>query len=377
MFNSRRMTMTIVISVIVLLSIGLFIRHHHQQTTIKTIAVKQGPIIETIESPGQIVPQHVSQIRSAISGVVAKLLVSAGDHVKKGQVLLSISPTPTPNDTLIASSAVEAAKITLLKALHDWHRNQQMYQHRVIAKQTLDNYETTYLTTKNDLLRAQNHLKLLEKGKANIGGHLLDSLIKSPMQGTVLKININQGDSIVPVTEYQSGTPLLIIADLSRLEFHSIISQLDVQKIHLKQDAIIYLQSLNNETIKAKLSSIAWLSEADDPSKTQSDLFHIDSPYANGYQVILNKLQLPKHHKLRAGLVGNAEFVIKKHAHALFIPQQAIFYSTQASPYVWLKQKGQFLKVSIKLGLSSNDQVEIISGLKIADRVALSQPTSE
>ncbi len=380
MLNSRRITRRIVISVIIFLSIVLLIHHQHQQTTIKTIAVTEGSITETIEAPGQIVPQHISQIRSAISGIVAKLLVHAGEQVKKGQILISISPTPTPDDTLRANSAVNKAKINLLKSQHDWHRNKQMYQLRVIAKETLDNYTATYFSKKNDLLLAQNHLKLLEQGSANIGGHHLDSLIKSPMQGTVLKINIHQGDSIVPVTEYQSGTPLLVVADLSRLEFHGIISQLDVQKIHLQQAGEIYLQSLSNETIKATVSSIAWLSEANDPSnntQSQSNLFHIDSPYANGYQVIFNKLQLAGYQMLRAGLVGNAELVIKKHTHALLLPEQAIFYSDQASPYVWLKQNGQFIKHSIKLGLSSNEQVEITSGLKLASRVALSQPTSE
>src|SRR3989344_9325542 len=90
-----------IIITIVVLAFAIWGYEHWHTTKKKTIqeptlTVTYGNITKKAIAVGQIVPKHVTTIKSPIAGITDMWYHDAGDYVKVGEPLLRIRPAPTP-----------------------------------------------------------------------------------------------------------------------------------------------------------------------------------------------------------------------------------------------------------------------------------------
>lgn len=341
-----------------------------------TVPVKIGTIEKTVISVGQIEPEEIIQVRSPLSGNVQSLGVHEGDYVKKGAPLLTIIPSPTPDDLARAISNLNSKKALFDKQNASFLRYQKLYRKRVISAQAFDNARADFEAAKADFDLAREQLQLIKTGAANIDGLLTSNQILSPADGYVLKIYVSKGDSIVPVTAYQPGTILFVIANMDKLIYRGSVSQSDVSQLKLHMPATIELQAKPEIKIRGNLERIGLSDMNLNDTLLASQgarLFDVPTAYSHGYPIEIALKNLEKPEFLRAGMQATASFSVESREKVLLIPIRLLHYDRDDSAYVWIMEAGKPRKQNVQLGLSNANEVEIQSGLK-ADSLLLLNP---
>ncbi|MDH5468738.1 MAG: efflux RND transporter periplasmic adaptor subunit [Candidatus Aminicenantes bacterium] len=326
---------------------------------IKMIKVQKGDIVEKALAIGRIEPKNEIAVKSKISGIVNTVFVEVGDVVKKGQPLLEIKPDPTPLEFAETKKNVEIAKVYLEKAENEYDRMKKLLKDNLVSEQDYDAAENEYKQLQLRLNLAQERLALIEDGRTKIADRQVDTVIKSPVKGTVLERRVNEGDPVVPLTSYQAGTELLMLADMESLIFKGTVDEIDVGKLEVGMTAELKIGAIPDEKIFGELTKIS-------PKAKQQEnatLFDVEIEITQRGEKII-----------RAGYSTNADLVINKAENALFIPERLVEFN-QDRTYVEVKDvKGEIIKREVKIGLSDGINVEIQDGLEEGEEVVEKPP---
>ena len=281
----------------------VFVAYHYMGSsgqTVKYVSVKKGDIKQKVIVTGLIQPRYITQVKSSISGQVSKLLIHEGDLVKKSQPLLIVKPQPTPDQLATQIDVVNQAKATLLNAKSHYDRDYKLFKNKMIDADTIAKDQKDYLVAQSAYSAAKEQLELIEQGKTTIAGKLIDNRISSPVAGTVLKRSVDIGDSIVPVTQAQSGTVLFQIASLKDMIFRGDVSQIDVGKLALNMPASLQVAALPKVKLNGKVAQIAVqvtlpATDSSQGSNSADDIFsNSQTSVQNGFEIKIDHFQLPK-----------------------------------------------------------------------------------
>jgi HlyD family secretion protein len=315
---------------------------------IKLVRVERGDIVEKALAVGRVEPKREIAVKSQISGIVKKAYVEVGDKVRAGNPLFEIMPDPTPLEFAEAKRNVELAAVVLEKAQSDYERMKQLLDSRLISQQEFEKSENEFRQYKLKLNVAQERLALIEKGRTTIADRQIDTVIKAPVDGTVLERNVNEGDPVVPLTSYQAGTELLTMAEMSNLIFKGTVDEIDVGKLREGMPAELQIGAIPDQKVEGRLSRISPKAK----EKENATLFDVEIEITDKGEKII-----------RAGYSANANLVIRKAENVLFIPERLVEFN-QDKAYVEIETApGVIEKKEVKLGLSDGLNVEIAQGL--------------
>lgn len=341
-----------------------------------TVAVKKGDIKETVMAMGVIVPEHIIQVKSQLSGNVGHILVHDGARVKKGQRLLEIAPNPTPDNYAELLSQLQKASSDLEKATQHYHRYQVLLKNKATSADDFEQAKNAYEQAKAAQTLAAQKLALLQQGKTKIGNRIVQNHVVSPIDGYVLQTNVDTGDAIVPVNEYQQGTPLFMIANMNDLEFVGEVSQIDVGRLKLAQPALLEIAALPDLKLKGQLSNIALQAATKNDNNIVSSLLSNSNNIQNGFMVKVTGFKLPSDVRLRSGYQATATITIKEAKNVLYLPTSAINYESENKAFVFTPAEHQESeKHYIKTGLSDDINTEVISGLTLGQKVLVRTPS--
>ncbi len=326
---------------------------------IKMIKVQRGDVIEQALAIGRIEPRKEISVKSKISGIVKNVFVEVGDRVQTSQPLIEIQPDPTPLEFAEAKRNVEIAAVNLQKASNEYNRMQKLLDENLISQKEYEVAENDHKSLKLKLNLAQERLALIEKGKTKIADRQIDTVIKSPVVGTILERRVNEGDPVVPLTSYQAGTELLILADLKSMFFKGTVDEIDVGKLEEGMTAELEIGAIPDQEVMGKLARIS-------PKAKQQEnatLFDVEIDITQRGEKII-----------RAGYSANAKLVINKSANTLYIPERLLLF-IDGKTYVEIEnEKGEIVNHEVKIGLSDGINVEILEGLKEGDEIVERPP---
>src|SRR3954452_375315 len=89
---------------------------------LKEVEVTSGTIVEKAIAVGQIQPRQKFQVKSKISGIIRRCMVSVGDRVRAGDALFEIGPDPTPQELTDVDRSVDSANASYARAKADYER---------------------------------------------------------------------------------------------------------------------------------------------------------------------------------------------------------------------------------------------------------------
>ena len=353
----------ILVIILAVISAAIFIaaktRSDNDDNGVRFIKVERGDIVEKALAIGRIEPEKEIAVKSKISGIVKKVFVEVGDLVKTGQPLMEIKPDPTPLEFAEAKRNAEIASANFDKASSEYDRMKTLLESRLISQKDFDIAENEYTQAKLRLNMAQEKLALIDEGSTKVADRQVDTVIKSPVGGTVLERRVNEGDPVVPLTSYQAGTELLILADMDSLIFKGTVDEIDVGKLEQGMDAELKIGAIPDEEIWGSLTRISPKAK----KQENATLFEVEiSITKKGEKVI------------RAGYSANAELLINKAMDTLFIPERLVMFEEDRAFVEIRNTAGEAVKREVKLGLSDGINVEILEGLAQGDEVMESPP---
>src|SRR5512134_159324 len=165
---------------------------------LKTVPVVRGSVVEKALAIGAIKPKREIAVKSKISGIVKTSFREIGDQVKPGDPLFEILPDPTPMELTEARREVEIAKNVFDQSRKKYDRARTLKEQGILATQDWDQAEKDIQDAKIRLDLASERLALIEKGRVKTDRMAVESVIRSPIAGTVLELLVNEGDPVVP-----------------------------------------------------------------------------------------------------------------------------------------------------------------------------------
>jgi HlyD family secretion protein len=170
------------------------------------------------------------EISSKIAGRVVRLPVQEGDRVKEGDLL-----TELDHDTLQAQ--MEAARANLENAEQLYLRVKTLYK---AGSQSTQEYEN-----------ALSKYKVAKANYALVAAGINDALLYAPLDGTVLKKNLELGEMAFP------GSSILILGDLTHPWIKIYVAEKWIGLINIGQSAEITVDSFPERTFSGRVTAIS------------------------------------------------------------------------------------------------------------------------
>jgi HlyD family secretion protein len=199
------------------------------------------------------------------------------------------------------------------------------------------------------------------------------------MDGVVLTKNVEIGESITSgVSSFNAGTVVFTVADVSKMIVKAGVNEVDIGKIKVGMPVKVTLDAYPKVKFQGRIDRIAPAVRIDDKVRVFDVEIRLD---AQGRE-------------LRSGMTANIEVAGEQKAKVLTVPVESVFQRDD-SEIVFVKKKWDpkakpmtkeakadkdawkksFERRTVVTGLADNSRVEILSGLKAGEEVALEDPT--
>lgn len=349
--------------------------------------VKRGDITQVVSASGKVQPEVEVKISANISAEIIGLYVKEGDEVQRGRLLVRLDSTKYRAAVERAKSNKKSAEANLLKANSDYKRSSDLYRQKLTSQADLESAEANRKLAESQLEQAEADLK-----------QALDDLSKtklySPLNGTVTQVNKEVGE-IALGSMFQADV-ILVVSDLTRMEVISEVDENDVVLVTDGDTTEIEVDALPDTTFMGVVSEIAH-SATTRGRGTQEEITNFEVKIAI----------LDKEEKLRPGMSATVDIRTETHYGVVNVPIQAVTARDRSeinnSPgaaandnpgktagderssdtgeigknsdreelveVVFVVKDGIAKMVPVKMGISSDTDLEIIGGLEEGQEV--------
>ena len=222
-----------------------------QETTFykkENVATKQLEL--SIEASGIIEAISSVEIKSKASGEILYLGAEVGDFVKKGSILGQIDQRTPKNILDQAMSDLDASKVRLENAKSQFERGKELHANASISDKDFEDIQESFAQAKSTLVRT-------EVSYENAKIALDDTIVRSPVQGTIISRPVEVGQVISsPTSAVGGGTILMTMADLSKVRVRALVDEIDVGKVSIGQVVSIKVAAYRDKEFFGVVSKI-------------------------------------------------------------------------------------------------------------------------
>jgi HlyD family secretion protein len=395
-----------------------------KEIEVELAKAKRVTIIEKVSASGTVQPVTEVKIAPEVSGEIIDLLIEEGDSVKKGTTLVKIRPDTWQSQVERAEAglsqqranleqaraSLSRAKATLIRAEAEYKRNEKLYNEKVISDADWQLAKQNYEVAKNDVSSAEQSveasrfvIKSTEASLREARENFRKTTVVSPMDGVVSKLIVKNGERVVG-TATMTGTEMLRIADLHKMEVRVDVNENDIVRVHVGDTAVIDVDayaSQNKEfkgvvtlianTAKDKVSTDA-ITEFEVRililSSSYEDLVKAGNkfPFRPGMTASVDILTTTKNNALSVPLASvttrnpddnqNGENASNDDDDDDGPPAQNANQGNDKKPakkedktVIFVNVNGEAKMVEVKTGISDYDNIEIVSGISDSTEV--------
>ncbi len=330
--------------------------------TVQTAKVApQDSLVSQVTASGEIKPTTYTNVTAQGFGRITAIVVKEGDHIKKGQVLLTQENIQANADVQAQAAAINSAESGVLaseasyksaqsdllqaqanleKAKLDWERGQGLFKDGLIPKQDYDQRKTAYDAQFAAVDSARAHVLSLKasldqmrsqvsQGRAVLV-HTQDILHKttytSPIDGIVSYLPERVGDYVVPGIQNSNGSFLMTLSDMSIVTSEVKVDETDIVNVKIGQDADVSIDAIPGKTFKGTVTQIGSQAvlRTSGLATTQSTTSNQE---AKDFKVVVTLASPPEN--LRPGLSTTAKIRTAEKKNVLAIPIQALAVRTR------------------------------------------------
>lgn len=311
-------------------------------------------IVKKTVATGTVVPRKEIEIKPKVSGIIEDLYVEEGNIIHKGDLIAKVRIIPNMVSLNNAESRVNRAKIALENAEINYKRQKDLYEQNVVPISDFESYELQFQNAKEELVTAENNLELIKEGQTKNAGETTNTLITSTIDGMILDIPVEIGNSVIESNTFNDGTTVAVVADMGEMVFEGKLDESEVGKIKEGMDLILTIGAINDVSFNAKLEHISPKGIEENGAiqfEIKAAVKLIDTVF------------------VRAGYSANADIVLDKRDSVMAI-SEALLQFENDSAYVEIETEPQtFEKRYIETGLSDGINIEILSGLTKDDKI--------
>ncbi len=240
-----------------------------------TAKVERGDIHDVVEATGTINSVITVQVGSQVSGSIAKLNADFNSRVHKGDIVALIDPALFKGALLqatadlknseanlaVARANLEKAKSALVQTKADYDRAVGLTKDGVMSKQQLDlalsNYEAAKASVdaaEANITQAEAQISLKEAAVTVAQTNLDYTVIRSPIDGTVVARNVDVGQTVA--ASLQAPTIFTIAQDLTKMWVYAKTDESDVDNIKVGKAVSFKVDALPKQTFQGVVSQV-------------------------------------------------------------------------------------------------------------------------
>ncbi|MEE9071243.1 efflux RND transporter periplasmic adaptor subunit [Brucella melitensis] len=329
--------------------------------------VTRGDIENAITAVGTLSALRSVNVGAQVSGQLKSVKVEVGDHVKQGQLIAEIDPSPFEKKVEIAGAQLDNLKAQLLskdtqltlKKLNA-ARQKSLLATRGVSQATVDQANA-------DLLMAEAEVKALNaqirQQEAQLASDKVDlgyTSIYSPMEGTVVDEAAKEGETLNAV---QSAPTIVTVADLKVMTVEAQVSEADISKLKPGMPVYFTLLGQPDKRFTGTLRQIKPTPATDNNVVLYYALFDVPNPTG----------------ELMIDMSAQVYFVLGEAKDVLVVPTAALTDKQKGGkPQVTVKvadESGTLVERPVKVGVRNRVLAEIQSGLEEGDRVVVTAAT--
>src|SRR5688572_3719847 len=230
-----------------------------KEMEVEIAKAKRVTIVEKVSASGTVQPVTEVKIAPEVSGEIIDLLIEEGDSVRQGETLVKIRPDTWQSRLESAEAGLSQqranleqsksnlmrTKATFTRAEAEYKRQEKLWAEKVISEADWQLAKQNYEIAKNDVVSAEQSVEasrsVIRSTEASLREAREDfrkTTVVAPMHGIVSKLLVKNGERVVG-TATMTGTEMLRIADLNKMEVRVNVNENDIVRVHLGDTAII------------------------------------------------------------------------------------------------------------------------------------------
>ena len=392
-----------------------------KEIEVELAKAKRVTIIEKVSASGTVQPVTEVKIAPVVSGEIVDLLIEEGDSVKEGTTLVKIRPDTWQSQLERAEAGLSQqkanleqskanlsrSKATLIRAEAEYKRNEKLFQEKVISDADWQLAKQNYEVAKNDVSSSEQAVEasrsLIRSTEASLREareNLRKTTVVSPMDGVVSKLIVKNGERVVG-TATMTGTEMLRIADLRKMEVRVDVNENDIVRVHVGDTAVIDVDAYasQNKEFKGVVTLIA--NTAKDKVSTDAITeFEVRILIlSNSYEDLV---KVGNKFPFRPGMTASVDILTTTKENALSVPLASVTTrdpenenndensdgddgppaqnanqgdnakkpeKKEDKTVIFVNVKGEAKMVEVKTGISDYDNIEILSGISDSSEV--------
>lgn len=306
---------------------------HNAMPVSVTIAKPNHHTQNSINTSGQVEAAETAYISTRLMGLVSKIHVRIGDHVRKGQLLVSIH-----NDDLMAKKAqatamISQAQAALINAEKDLQRFTELHQLQSASDKELENVTLHYQTTK---AQAEASIQMQNELSAT----LEYTNLTAPFDGVITQQLLDAGNIAGP------GTAILRMEGLQNLQVNATISENDIHKIKNGMYAELLVKS-TGKNLRGQLMEVSQSSQS-----------------TGGQYRIKISVENTNTQGLFAGMYVNIRIPLADTDKGNpMVPISSVIYKDQMTGLYLIGPDQSAILRWVRLGKKIDKEIEVLSGL--------------
>jgi HlyD family secretion protein len=247
---NKRLIMIIAAPVLVAIIVIIFIampKNTDYKKDLQFVTIEKGTVKSLVSCTGTIEAKGTVDVGTQVSGTVASVNADYNDNVKKDQILATLDPTLLNIAVDQAEADLNQATVQYEHALKQYNDNVALHNDKLISDFDFETVKVSKDSAYSSKLTAEASLK---KAKANLS----NSIVKSPINGTVIDRNVEVGQTVA--ASLSSPTLFVIAENLSNMEIDALVDENDIGNINLNQNVSFTVESYPDLTFSGKVTQI-------------------------------------------------------------------------------------------------------------------------
>lgn len=290
-----------------------------------------------------------TKVNSLVGGIVREVKAHLGANVRNNEPIAVIFSTE------LADAQMKYLSMQAMLRADDqkFDRTRKLVDLGAASRQELDDATAARAARATEVAAARQRLILLGLHADQIQrltepAQIVSELIVSaPEGGVVIARAINPGQVVA------AGQELFVVADLGTVWVIGDLYEKDFANVRVGTPATVSIPALRSGATRGR---VAYIDPRVDPA-TRTAKVRVEVPNGDG--------------ALRLGMFAEVTFSSAAGARRTVVPRAAVqSIGGRSVVYVATDDEGRFLERSVELGALSGETVEVISGVKVGERVA-------
>lgn len=394
--KNRSRVIFIIVAIILIAGYGIYRQLSSTPVPQLTVSVdlsKKLDIEQTVSVNGNIVPSESAEVNSVYNLEIKEIRVKEGDYVKRNQILCVLDSKSMMQDITISKKQLELASLSLSETLkksqeayddavlnlknlsHSLENTKALFEAGSASQEEVIQAEKIYKSAKiavdsfkvsgGKVVATATQSKTIEVQNATYQKQLsaLDDLeIKSPIDGTVTRVNVSLGKF---AGDTLNREPMFIIEDIANLKMDVKVSEYDISQIVEGQSVKINSDVTGDAVVNGVVSRIS-------PSGEKKDAVSSEMVIPVEIKIFEQKT------RLISGVSARALIIAQSRKNVLGVPVDSIIQDGTGKYKVVKVDDNDMLRlIEVKPGLEGDFYIELVSGdIKENERLVLSPDLS-